>query len=88
MNKSNSANYSDENSSPKSTWSNHNNMKSQGLGERSIFYDREWNPEGKAPSGYKNVPYNQHTFKRKSRAEPQLQGLNSIPLPSSEGKKS
>ncbi|ANZ73798.1 BA75_00492T0 [Komagataella pastoris] len=27
------------------------------LGKRSIFYEPQWNPLGKAPKGFKNVPY-------------------------------
>ncbi|CAR23594.1 Aim4p [Lachancea thermotolerans CBS 6340] len=86
MSKSNYMSYSDEKSSSKSFGFENNNVKNQELGERSIFYDHEWNPEGKAPSGYKNVPYNQYTFKRKSKVEPKLQGFKSIPFPSSEDK--
>ena len=33
------------------------------LGRKSIFYDADWNPNGKAPYNYKNVPYNPKTFK-------------------------
>ncbi|AQZ09520.1 AIM4 (YBR194W) [Zygosaccharomyces parabailii] len=40
------------------------------LGSRSIFYDPEWNPEGKAPPGFKNVPYNPSTFTRKPGSLP------------------
>ncbi|QEU61217.1 Aim4 [Kluyveromyces lactis] len=51
------------------------------LGSKSIFYDPDWNPSGKAPFGLKNIPYNARTFRRDTPIEPRLNGLKEIPLP-------
>ena len=59
----------------------HDQTEVQRLGTKSIFYDAEWNPEGEAPSGYRNVPYNPFTFKSRVEIKPELLGLEDIPLP-------
>ncbi|CCF59864.1 hypothetical protein KAFR_0I00830 [Kazachstania africana CBS 2517] len=51
------------------------------LGKKSIFYDKDWNPDGIAPKGYRNIPHNPTTFVRKTRLTPQLSGLSNIKLP-------
>ncbi|CDO95152.1 unnamed protein product [Kluyveromyces dobzhanskii CBS 2104] len=56
------------------------------LGKKSIFYDPEWNPMGRAPFGLKNIPYNPRTFKRNTEVEPRLNGLDNIPLPKEDQK--
>lgn len=53
------------------------------LGKKSIFYDPDWNPSGKAPFGLKNIPYNPRTFQRETNLAPRLNGLEDIPLPKS-----
>lgn len=61
----------------------HEHNDSQRLGTKSIFFDSDWNPDGEAPQGHKNIPYNQNTFKRKEGTfHPKLAGLDDIPLPS------
>ncbi|SMN19601.1 similar to Saccharomyces cerevisiae YBR194W AIM4 Protein proposed to be associated with the nuclear pore complex [Maudiozyma saulgeensis] len=51
------------------------------LGKKSVFYDPDWNEEGVAPPGCKNVRYNEATFKRRRVVTPRLCGLNDIQLP-------
>lgn len=52
------------------------------LGSRSIFYDPDWNTEGIAPPGFKNIPYSERTFIRKDEnVTRQLSGLTDIKAP-------
>jgi len=51
------------------------------LGKKSIFYDPDWNKEGIAPPGCKNVKYNEMTFRKGKTTTPRLCGLNDIQLP-------
>lgn len=64
---------------------NNNKDTNQGvkcaLGEKSIFYDQDWNPEGLAPPGQRNIPYSPLTFQRKFNCAPHLDGLSNIPPP-------
>ncbi|QLL32574.1 hypothetical protein HG536_0D00960 [Torulaspora globosa] len=60
------------------------NQRDAELGPKSIFYDPDWNAEGKAPSGFKNIPYNERTFTRKNESvAQQLAGLTNIKPPTS-----
>ena len=51
------------------------------LGIRSIFYDKDWNPRGTAPSHYRNIPYNPATFKRRTEVQARLGNLENIRIP-------
>ncbi|CAI4923768.1 ANM_HP_G0108060.mRNA.1.CDS.1 [Saccharomyces cerevisiae] len=51
------------------------------LGIRSIFYDKDWNPRGTAPSHYRNIPYNPATFKRRTEVQARLGNLENIKIP-------
>lgn len=51
------------------------------LGENSIFYDSEWNPEGVAPPNCRNVKYNRATFVRRTAIKPRPADLQDIKLP-------
>ncbi|SCW03608.1 LAFE_0G14224g1_1 [Lachancea fermentati] len=66
---------------------NKNDNSTMELGERSIFYDVEWNPQGVAPFGLRNIPYNPRTFKVKEPVEAILCDLKDIPVPSSSERK-
>ncbi|CAI4060166.1 hypothetical protein SUVZ_04G4050 [Saccharomyces uvarum] len=51
------------------------------LGVRSIFYDKDWNLKGVAPSNYRNIPYNPGTFERRTEVKVRLGNLGNITLP-------
>lgn len=51
------------------------------LGQRSIFYDPDWNADGQAPEGFRNIPYNPKTFKRRGPLITRLAGLDNIVIP-------
>ena len=51
------------------------------LGRRSIFYDPDWNADGQAPEGFRNIPYNPTTFKRRGPLITRLAGLDNIVIP-------
>lgn len=58
--------------------------RSSELGSKSIFYDPDWNVEGKAPPGFKNIPYNERTFTRRNEnVARKLAGLTDIKPPTS-----
>ncbi|QLQ79450.1 hypothetical protein HG537_0C00970 [Torulaspora globosa] len=58
--------------------------RSSSLGSKSIFYDPDWNAEGRAPPGFKNIPYNKRTFTRRNdKVARQLAGLTDIKPPTS-----
>ncbi|SCU91801.1 LAMI_0E07338g1_1 [Lachancea mirantina] len=57
-------------------------VSSNELGKRSIFYDPEWNPEGRPPLGLANVAYNAATFMPRKPVQDALAGLQEIPTPS------
>ncbi|CCK68046.1 Aim4p KNAG_0A03660 [Huiozyma naganishii CBS 8797] len=54
---------------------------SKELSSKSIFFDPDWNPEGRAPLGHKNISYNFATFNRRLELEPKLSGLHNVKLP-------
>ncbi|QID84366.1 hypothetical protein GRS66_006867 [Saccharomyces pastorianus] len=56
------------------------------LGVRSIFYDKDWNPKGAAPSNYRNIPYNPGTFERRTEVKVRLRNLGNIVLPGESSK--
>ncbi|CCC68300.1 hypothetical protein NCAS_0B02160 [Naumovozyma castellii] len=52
------------------------------LKEKSIFYDKDWNAEGKAPFDLRNIPYNSKTFVRRGPPiNPMLAGLDTTNIP-------
>lgn len=51
------------------------------LGSKSIFYDPDWNVEGVAPPGCRNVRYNKSKFVRRTKIEVRTEGLTDIQLP-------
>lgn len=51
------------------------------LGNKSIFYDPDWNVEGVAPLGCRNVRYNESTFVRRAKIEARTEGLTDIQPP-------
>ena len=51
------------------------------LGDKSIFYAPDWNIDGAAPPGCRNVRYNEPTFVRRTKIQPRTEGLSDIRLP-------
>ncbi|CAI4037428.1 hypothetical protein SMKI_02G3030 [Saccharomyces mikatae IFO 1815] len=50
-------------------------------GRRSIFFDKDWNLKGIAPSHHRNIPYNPRTFKRRIEVRARLGNLSNIKIP-------
>ncbi|CCE64690.1 hypothetical protein TPHA_0I01860 [Tetrapisispora phaffii CBS 4417] len=52
------------------------------LGDKSIFYEEEWNPNGFAPLNVRNLSYNPSTFVRRGKEViTKLCGLQNIQIP-------